>query len=109
MSMTDQIPKTYDDAVDVLVEWHTDQMPDDLEIYLFPDAERKQVRLLEISDDFPGIGRIAAFPFGKSAEFPFKSSVAQVTHDEWMQICQGTLTLPSGWDLKHKQKVWPRE
>jgi hypothetical protein len=107
MTTTDEIPATYDDAVRTLARWHAALESRNLEIFAFPDPGETVVRLIEISDEFPRTGRVVPVSFGRSAEFPFKSSVALVTPDEWQQILAGTLPLPDGWDLRSQQKVWP--
>src|SRR5437763_1629927 len=86
MATTRLIPSTYDDAVRALVRWHAGLRRSGLEIYSFPDPAGAVVRLVEISKDFPSSGGVLPVTFGPSAEFPFRSSVALLTPEEWHQV-----------------------
>jgi hypothetical protein len=110
------VPKTYDDAVQVLAAAHS--VGDDLvEIYLVPDPQKQVVRLIEVSDAFPegGVERpapphgmervVPVFPMGPAKDFPFRSEVAQVTPAEWAKLQDKTLKLNRDWDLKQARKV----
>jgi hypothetical protein len=105
MSQLDEIPKDYAAAVHKLAEWHTSEDLSDIEIYSFPDPGGQVVRLLEISDGFPSTGKVMAYSFGKSDEFPFRSQVAQITQDEWQSVQKGGMALPTGWDLNARVRV----
>ena len=107
MATLDDIPRTYDAAVRSLVESHADLDRSGMLIFSFPDLAGEVVRLLEISDIFPDAGRVAAFQWGRSADFPFKSIVAQITPQQWRRILTAELPLPDGWDLASRQQVWP--
>ena len=107
-SSVDVIPKTYEEAVRTLVGWHADDgaLPD-LEIYSFPDPDQLEVRLLEVSDQFPRTERPWGPTFGRSDLFPFKSTVVQIPPAQWAEVQQGTTPLPRAWDLERRQRVWP--
>src|SRR5437762_11375458 len=107
MAVTRATPRTYDRAVSTLARWHAGLRPAKLEIYSFPDPAETVVRLLEISEDFPASGQVLPSTFGSSPEFPFRSSVALLTPGEWREVLEGTLSLPEGWDLHRRQRVWP--
>ena len=109
MPLLDEIPKTYDDAVQALARWHGEAQGFDLEIYAVSDPQQQQVRLIEVSDDFPRPGPVVAIPLGRSNRFPFKSAVALATTAEWDEIRAGTRPAPGGWDLSTADKVWPRD
>lgn len=112
----DAVPKTYDDAVQVLTAAHS-AGNDPVEIYLVPDPQKQVVRLIEVSDTFPegGVERFApphgtervvpVFPMGPAKDFPFRSEVAQVTPAEWAKLQHKTLKLNRDWDLEQAQKV----
>lgn len=107
MATLDAIPKTYDEAVRTLAEWHRGADLPDLEVFSFADPQRQVVRLLEVSDHFPATGQVIAYPFGRSAQFPFKSVVAQITRAEWGRVQSHALALPPGWDLTTAERVLP--
>jgi hypothetical protein len=107
MTDVEAIPTTYHEAVRTLAGWHAGTDLADLEIYSFPDPEELTVRLIEVSEGFPRTGRVVPVTFGRSREFPFRSSAALLTPDEWQQVLSGTLPLPEGWTLERRQRVWP--
>jgi hypothetical protein len=108
-TIDEDIPGTYQDAVRTLARWHAEIGRANLEIFAFHDPCEMVVRLLEVSDEFPDTGGVIPVTFGRSTEFPFKSSVALVTPGEWQQILSGTLPLPDGWDLATRRRIWPNE
>ena len=101
------IPKTYEDAVDVLVEAHAEDTLPPLEIWVFPDADRMVVRLLEVTDAVPYMGEVWPIALLPGADFPFSSQIAQVTPEEWKAVLDGDLPLPLGWVLTTAVKKWP--
>jgi len=107
MIETEPIPQSYADAVSTLVRWQGEGGPSDLIIFHFPDSADQVVRLLEISDEFLADGSVKPFTLGRSASFPFRSSVILASPEEWREILAGRLSLPDGWDLQARQQVWP--
>ncbi|HZL36129.1 MAG TPA: hypothetical protein VFC78_12505 [Tepidisphaeraceae bacterium] len=107
MTETEAIPANYSEAVRTLVRWHAEGGPDDLLIFAFSDPHEQMVRLIEVSDEFLSSGTIQPMTFGRSAEFPFRSSTALATPAEWESVRAGTLPLPQGWVLAAAQQVWP--
>ncbi len=103
----DDIPVTYDAALRTLARWHAEGSDPSLQIIAFDDPGGSEVRLLEISDQFPGTGAVRPLAFGRSDELPFKSAVALVTPREWEQVQAGVLELPAGWNLSSSRKIWP--
>jgi hypothetical protein len=103
------IPRTYDEAVRMLASWHGEGAEADFEVFSFPDSQEQIVRLVEVSDALPTTGSAQAFPMGRSADFPFRSAVVFLTHEEWRQARSGKLRLPEGWDVAVSMRVWPHE
>src|ERR1041385_938967 len=106
-TIVSDIPKTYDEAVQTLARWHGEDNDADVSIFSFPDPEEQVVRLIEVSREFPTAGDVRPFTFGRSIEFPFKSSVALVVPEEWEKLQSGQMSLPSGWDIGAARRVWP--
>src|SRR5438105_1546169 len=107
MSVTDQVPQTYEEAERLLARWQGEGGPEDLLIFTFPDPAEESVRLLGVSDEFMETGAVLPMSFGRSAELPFRSSTASVTPAEWDRIRAGRIALPAGWDLATARQVWP--
>jgi hypothetical protein len=104
---TEQVPQSYAEAVSTLVRWQAEGGPSDLVVFHFPDSAAQTVRLLEISDEFLADGCVKPFTLGRSASFPFRSTVILASPQEWREIQAGRLSLPEGWDLQAKQQAWP--
>ena len=112
----DAVPRTYDEAVRLLASWHAG-LGDDVVFYEVPDPDGRVVRLLEVSDIFPRGGAmrpdaegrmrpiIPVFPLGPSADYPFRSEVAQITPDELDDVLSGHLPLSRPWDLSTRRRV----
>lgn len=114
------VPESYDHAVRLLAAWHASidpamrvyKLPDDQ-----PDESRREVRLIEVSDEFPEGGAmwtnadgvreqvIPIFRLGPLPDYPYRTGVAQVTAGEWDQLRDGTLRLTQPWDLSGAEKV----
>src|SRR4051794_5585556 len=105
MTTTEKIPARYEEAARTLARWHAGLDRPGLEIYSFPDPDKATVRLIEVSDEFPATGKVHLVTFGPSKEFPFRSSVALLTPEEWSQVLEGNLPLPAGWSLDHRRRV----
>jgi hypothetical protein len=107
MTETEQIPQTYADAVKTLARWHGEGGPADLRVFSFPDPTEQFVRLVEVSEEFMPTGTIRPLTLRASNLFPFKSSVALASPDEWVAVEAGRLALPAGWQLTEREQVWP--
>jgi hypothetical protein len=101
-------PATYEDACRMLIRAHRENEPALEQIYLVPDPERREVRLIEINPGTAPTGELMLFELGKTPDFPFRSVIGEVTPVEWESIRAGTLPLPPGWDLP-ADPAWRRE
>jgi hypothetical protein len=79
-----------------------------MEIFTVLDPQKSTVRLIEVSDAFPETGSALPVTFGKTEEFPYRSSVIILTRNEWEKLKAGKLQAPAGWNLAEARKVWPR-
>lgn len=104
---TEGIPRTYADAVKILARWQCEGGPADVRAFSFPDPAGQLVRLVEVSEEFMPTGGIRPLTLRASRLFPFKSSVALASPDEWAAVEEGRLGLPGGWDHTTKEQVWP--
>jgi hypothetical protein len=115
----ESIPTRYDEARRLLAAWHA---ADDLSIecWAVPDDEPDpEIRMIEVSENFPeaGVERptpiggremvIPVFPLGRTAEFPFRSRVAQITPREWDALRAGRVRLTQDWDLSRVVRIMP--
>ena len=107
MADLEEIPKTYEEAGECLARWHAIGEHGPERIYAFPDPETQVVRLVEVSPSAPETGEITPVGFGRSPDFPFRSSVIVVTPNEWDQVRSGELKLPQDWALESMRQVWP--
>ena len=105
MALTNGVPRTYEEAVATLASWHTEGLGPDVRVFSSPDPKGSVVRLIEVSGAFPASGEARPFTFGRSKDFPYPSSVIQVTPEEWEQIQRGAIRLPSDWELSDLRRV----
>lgn len=97
------VPRHYDDAVALLANWHREGTG--FAAYSFPDPEGVVVRLVEVSDRFPTLNAVRPIQFGRTLDFPFPSAVALLSAEDWANVQQGLLLLPSDWLLQDVQRV----
>jgi hypothetical protein len=108
VSIDDDRPASYEDACRMLIRAHTENEPALEQIYLVPDPERQEVRLIEINPETAPTGELMLFELGRTPDFPFRSVIGEVTASEWESIRVGALPLPAGWALP-PEPVWRRE
>ena len=89
------------------MRWHCQGGPPDVRAFSFPDPAGRLVRLVEVSEEFLPTGVIRPLTLRTSELFPFRSSVALASPEEWAAVEAGQLSLPPGWDLATKEPVWP--
>lgn len=102
------VPKSYEEAVDTLARDHLSVDETIKEVWSFDDPARQVVRVVEVSDAPelpPENGEAAAYPFGKSRDFPFRSEIVLLTRTDWARVEAGTLRLPPGWMLANRRRV----
>lgn len=109
MDTLEAIPETYEQAARLLATWHAEAQDAPVEFYLFPDPEKRVVRLLEVSEVFPAAQAVWPITFGQSEDFPFDTAVAMITPDEWRQVQAGQRSLPEGWDISKRVQVQANE
>ena len=111
MAATKQVPKTYQQATRVLARWQGESGPPDLEIFAFPDSQKQVVRLMHVSKTFPDLGGVRVYRMGRSAEFPFRSEIAQVLpkYRDKIKAKSGEKLLPSDWESGTEERVWPHD
>ncbi len=97
-----QLPSTYEEAVESLAAWHQDG---NVTIYQMPDPDRKVVRLVEVSDETGDSEEVRPIRMGASVDFPFKTEVLLVSESDWLRISNGEKSLPSGWNFEDLVKT----
>ena len=77
------------------------------EVYLFPDPQLSDVRLLEVSGSAPRSGDVLPFRFAARPDIgvPFASTVILMSPEEWKDVLSGALPLPPGWDLSRREPL----
>ena len=102
-----QVPRTYEAAVKALARWQRAVGGQNYRAYSFPDPEKQVVRLLEVSPAYPDTGELMPVTWGRSAEVPFRSTIAMATPKQWERVQSGALPLPDGWILRDMRQIWP--
>jgi hypothetical protein len=90
-----------------LAEAHRKEDPSTTEIYLFPDDQIADVRLLEVSGSAPRSGDVLPYQFDARPDLDihFTSTVILLSPDEWKDVQDGKLKLPDDWDLTSREAV----
>jgi hypothetical protein len=86
---------------------HRTEDPKTAEVYLFPDPQLADVRLLEVSGSAPRSGDVLPFRFEPRPDIgvPFASIVILLSPDEWKDVLSGSLPLPPGWELSKREPL----
>jgi hypothetical protein len=99
--------KAYETTAEKLAAAHKQEDPQTKEVYLFPDVQLDDVRLLEVSGSAPKSGDVLPFHFQPRPDLgiDFSSTVILLSPEEWKDVLAGKLQLPGGWDLAHKKSL----
>ena len=97
----------FDVAVRDLAGAHTRVVGNDLQVFVVPSPSEDEIWLLEVSDEFIPMGEVWPITFGKDTDVPFRTTIIQLTHDEWQKVQQHdpAMTLPAGWRIDDMQPV----
>jgi hypothetical protein len=97
-----------DKVADELIDWHFRTDPGTITVYRIMSADEEAIgepiKLLEVSEDTFGTGRVDAFGFGPAEDVPYSMVIAIVSKQEIIQIENGDIKLPDGWSLKASRK-----
>lgn len=106
----DASSKKYRAIARELAAAHRQWDPQTAEIYLFPDAQLADVRLLEVSSAAPCSGDVFPFHFPARPDLgiDLSSTVVLLNPEEWKEVLAGKLSLPDGWDLTKKEPLQGR-
>ncbi len=99
--------KKYRKTAAELAAAHRKEDPATTEIYLIPDDQFVDVRLLEVSGSAPTSGDVLPFQFVARPDLGvnFTSTVVLLSPDEWRDVQDGKLTLPDGWDVASREQL----
>ena len=109
--MTDMKPLSPDttqflDAARRLAKAHRETDPTTTQVYLAPDPQYQEIRLVEVSTSTMDIGEVLPYGFSKREDLgiPYPSVVVLLSPREWEDVKDRKLNLPAGWgdvrDLK---------
>jgi hypothetical protein len=103
-----QIPKTYEEAVELLVRWHREDTPTVLEIWSYDDPDKRVVRLLEVDKLYAPEGEIWSYHFPEAETFPFLMEVALVGPADFEAMEAGDVSLPKSYQNVPRRLVFRR-
>lgn len=66
-------------------------------IAVFSENNDSELRLVEVNEDALPTGQVEPFVFAPNEELSLPIFIADVTPDEWEEICAGQISLPEGW------------
>lgn len=85
------------DALKQVIQEHFLLEPGLQSIAVFSEGSAQELRLLEINREALPTGQVEPFVFASDKHFPFPIFIADVTPEEWDEICSGHISLPEGW------------
>lgn len=92
-------PESRADVARKLARHHFEVEPG-LRLVVFLDIEPNDtLTLLEVSESTPASGTVDAFVFAPTKNIPYATRIAEVTPDEYAELCRDPSRLPPGWDL----------
>jgi hypothetical protein len=82
-----------------LVQSHREVEPNLKRVIFYPDAEGREVRLVEVVDGSPSAGEVLPFRFAPDVTdgVPYPVVIVELSPAEFQQLEQGQLHLPDGW------------
>lgn len=107
MTMPSQEEAEYRATAAELANAHRNEDPETSDIFLIPDPQFVNVRLLEVSGSAPRSGDVLPFSFTARPDLgvQFASTVILLSPDEWKDVLAGKLSLPPDWDLGKREKL----
>ena len=103
-----QIPQTYEEAVELLARWHREEVPSMVAIWAYDDPAREVVRLLEVDELYAPEGEIWSYHFPASETFPYRTEVALVGPEDFAASEAGTVPLPKNYRGAARRLVYSR-
>ncbi len=96
--------KSLDDAARELVAFHLEADPEVTEVFLAPDPEGAEIRLVEVTESMNTAGEILPLGHAPDEETPFRVVLVLLSPEDWQGCLDGRIELPEGWgrpgDLK---------
>lgn len=98
--------KTIRQAALELAQYNVESEPAITKIYLFPDENARQIRLVVVDPTTLPSKRVEPFYFAAAPreDLPFASAVALIRPEE-----EKLLDLPNGWNWNEAQIIWPED
>jgi hypothetical protein len=88
---------------------HHFEIEPELELVVFFDVDPEDtITLLEVTESTPASGSVDAFVFARTNDVPYNTRIAEVTPEEYENLCREPSRLPPAWDLT-KAKTFRRE
>jgi hypothetical protein len=95
-------------ALALAASHHRDD-PETTDVFLMPDPDLREIRLLEVTRGAPTTRELFPFAFGARPDLgiPFPSVVLLVSPAEWAEIEAEQLELPAEWQRAKLQRISP--
>ena len=92
-----------DRVAEELIRWHFKVEPDLLRVYRVLSAReedpKEPIKLVEVNAAAASTGRLEAFGFAPTVDFPFPTLIAEITPDELEEL-RARRGIPEGWKLE---------
>ena len=101
------MPRTKDEAVRELAEWHFGVEPDLTRVIRIvaenEDEPNEPIKLLEVNAATVATGSVEPYAFAPSESVPFPTVIAEITPEEYERVQRDEIKLPKGWSLAKTQ------
>lgn len=93
-----------------LINWHFKVEPGLVTVYRVTnenEADPKEpIKLIEVNAQTVATGSFEAYGFAPTREVPFPTLIAEVTPDEFAELCRSG-KIPPGWDIAGAKQYFP--
>ena len=102
--------KPLKEVAEDLVKAHVEEDPDTTRIYLIPDLDEDEIRLVELTESISPRHEVLPFKFAAHPDFPYKVTIVLLNPTEWKEVENGSLRFPEPWGApKDFEVLYERE
>jgi hypothetical protein len=99
--------KSVTDVAKELAQSHRESDPATTVIKFFPSGQNGSIRLVEVSASAPTTDEVLPFGFASDPDngVDYPSVVILLSPEEWQHVQEGSLPLPTGWNLAEAEDL----
>jgi hypothetical protein len=89
--------KSLEEVARLLADSHRKANPNTVGVWLAPDSDGREIRLVEVSQTAPYTGEVLPVRFPPKGDIVFPTVVVLLNRRELAEVDAGELPLPDGW------------